>query len=102
MTSGNTQFPYFLVKFTQEIISTIKPVLCLLSLGYCFCLYNKVVRVCLHALLNGGDNTSFMDFNSLLHLQQGQGVWIAGGEVRGGVSDPRSTLTNLHLILAEA
>ncbi len=31
-----------------------------------------------------------------------EGWWNAGGEVREEVSDPRSTLTNLHLILADA
>lgn len=48
-----------------------------------------------------------MDFNNLvlLPLKGARNVeerWNAGGEVRGEVSDPRSTLTNLHLILAEA
>jgi len=48
-----------------------------------------------------------MDFNSPVPPLPLRGASVeerlnAGGDARGKVSDPRSTLTNLHLILAEA
>lgn len=58
--------------------------------------YSKVVCVC---------GNSLMDFNSPPTSKGGR---KCGGKVEnwwgseGEVSDPRSTLTNLHLILAEA